>query len=218
MIENKSTENSTANNFEKEYQIKKGKRLISEIKRIKGSIPDRFKSRGFYNFDKKRNIKGFEACRLYAKTFVDRLQDGKGLFITGTVGTGKTHLAVAVIDHIARILKRKRYFNIAFTSAVGLLSEIRYSYETKDTENTIKFYENCDLLVIDDLGIEKSTDWTHELFYQIIDSRYSNLKPVIITTNLTDEEIKAKLSERIISRVYEMCQGIKLTGKDYRLN
>lgn len=217
MSRQKSTENSMGNNWKKEYQKDKGKDLIKKIQRLKQSIPKRFKNKGFYNFNKSRNLKGFEACRQYARDFLDNLKSGKGLFITGTVGTGKTHLAISIIDYIARILKRKIYGRIIFTTAIDLLSEIKYSYETKDTEGTVNFYEECDLLVIDDLGIEKSTDWTHELFYKIIDSRYSNMLPTIITTNLTDIEIKEKLSERIISRIYEMCQGVKLTGKDYRI-
>jgi len=56
-----------------------------------------------------------------------------------------------------------------------------------------------------------------ETYFEIIDYRYANLYPTIIATNLTDIEIKQKLSERIMSRIYESCKGIKLTGKDYRL-
>jgi DNA replication protein DnaC len=205
------------NDWPKEYKKGQGKNMIDKIRKIKRTIPARFYCKTFGNFDKKKNPGGFDTCRSYAKNFIENLKSGRGLFITGTVGTGKTHLVVAIVDYIARLLKRKGSFKIIFVTAIDLLSEIKYSYDKNNTEDIINNFETCNLLIIDDLGIEKTTDWTHELFYKIIDSRYSNLLPVIITTNLTDIEIKDKLSERIISRIYEMCKGIKLAGKDYRL-
>lgn len=129
-------------------------------------------------------------------------------------------MVAAIADYIARMLKfkvKRILRNIIFISAVDLLSEIKYSYESNDTEQTVRKYENCGLLIMDDLGIEKSTEWTHELFYKIIDTRYKEMRPIIITTNLSEAEIKNKLSERILSRIYEMCIGVKLKGKDYRL-
>ena len=153
------------------------------------------------------------------------LKGAKGLFITGKVGTGKTHLVAAIVDRLARLYARRlfsKYYNyyeypIIYVSAVELFSQIRASFNEHNTDEIMEKYENCNLLIIDDLGVEKASDFTVEYIYKIIDNRYCNLKPVIITSNLTDDELKEKLSERIISRIYEMCKGIKLTGKDYRL-
>ena len=218
--ERNSIENPIKNDYEKQYKKERGQNKINEIQELKDTIPKRFKKKSFSNFIKKRNQAAWQTCLDYARNYIDNAKQGKGLFLTGPVGSGKTHLAVAINDYIARILKRKLNYHtkfIIFTTAIDLLSEIKYSYESNDTESTIKMYENCSLLILDDLGIEKSTEWTHELFYKIIDTRYSNQKPTIITTNLSDEELKIKLSERITSRIYEMCEGIKFTGKDYRI-
>ena len=65
--------------------------------------------------------------------------------------------------------------------------------------------------------LKKTTEYTVEYIYKIIDSRYRNTKPVIIASNLTIEELKEKISERIVSRIFEMCKGVKTEGKDYRL-
>lgn len=205
---------------EKEFKKEDGIKSIEIIRSLKKTIPKKFYNKTFANYESKKNQTAWDDCLKYARNFEENMNQGKGLFLTGPVGSGKTHLAVAIADYIARILKNKVRQNlrsIIFISAVDLLSEIKYSYESNDTEPTIKRYENCGLLILDDLGIEKSTEWTHELFYKIIDTRYKDMKPIIITTNLTDNEIKKKLSERIASRIYEICKGVKLTSKDYRV-
>lgn len=140
------------------------------------------------------------------------------MFLSGTVGTGKTHLIAAMIDYLARIKKE----HVNYYNSVSLLNKIRFTFNRKykdepTTEEITNQIKDCNLLIIDDLGSEKITDWASEIFFDIIDYRYSNLKSTIISTNLTSMEIKEKLNERLMSRIYEMCKGIKLTGKDYRL-
>ena len=218
----KNSKESMQNSLEKksewpkEYRKGQGHAKIMTIRTLKGTLPKRFQDKTFTNFNTDNNAEEFASCRKYSKDFMERLKDGKGLFITGKVGSGKTHLAAAIIDYIARILKNKKRMRLIFTTAVNLIAEIKYSFDSNDTEETVKKYEECDLLVIDDLGPERMTDWTNELFYKIIDSRYSNMRPMIITTNLTNKEIKGKLSERVVSRIYECCKGIQMKGNDYR--
>ncbi|MCL5772450.1 MAG: ATP-binding protein [Actinobacteria bacterium] len=201
-----------------------GKSLIDEIHKIKDAgIGKRFYDKTFSNFKKELNPKAYNECLNYVKNFEENIKQGKGLFITGNVGSGKTHLVAAMIDWLARMTKRnKNSIHPVFTTSVDLIAKIKYSFDRKykdddTTEELMDDFERCKLLIIDDLGTEKTTDWANELFYKIIDYRYSNLKSLIITTNLTDQELKEKLSERLISRIYEMCKGIKLTSKDYRL-
>ena len=199
-------------------QKEKGKEIIDEIRdmKVNSGIGKRYFKKTFSNYDRSINSKAVNECLTYCKNFLKNLKEGKGLFLTGTVGTGKTHLLAAIIDYIARIYKRKINRVMYFTST-GLLNEIRNSYNNNESEEFVHKVKNCSLLLIDDFGAEKTTDWVLETYFEIIDFRYANLKPTIIATNLTDKEIKEKLSERIMSRIYECCKGIKLTGKDYRL-
>lgn len=201
----------------KEYNKNKGKKIISQINSIKNCIGKRFQGKTFTNFDKTKNKTAYDICFDYARNIEVRLNDGQGLFLTGNVGTGKTHLAVAIVDYIARLKKRGRNWNIAYITAVDLLAKIKMGFNNNQAENIVSYYEESDLLIIDDLGVEKISDWVHEIFYKIIDHRYNEMKPLIIMSNLSDEEIKAKLGERIISRIYEMCKGTKFYGKDYRV-
>jgi len=70
---------------------------------------------------------------------------------------------------------------------------------------------------IRDLGIGKITDWSVEILYKIINTRYEKMLSTVVATNMTLPEIKGKLDERLFSRIFEMCKGIKLSGKDYRI-
>ncbi len=204
--------------FEKERLKDNGKFMIDRIRHAKKcGIGTRYLFKTFRNYEVKGNEKAVGECRLYCKNFAKNLHEGRGLFLTGTVGTGKTHLIAAIIDYIARIYKRKYNLLIMYFTSIGLLSELKNSYEDKTSDELIFDIKHCTLLVIDDFGAEKTTDWVLETYFEIIDYRYSNLFPTIIATNLTDKEIKEKLSERIMSRIYEVNKGIKLVGKDYRL-
>ena len=188
--------------FEKERFKDTGKFIIDRIRKAKKcGIGERYSAKTFRNYELRGNEKAVSECKLYCKNFVKNLHDGKGLFLTGTVGTGKTHLLAAIIDYIARIYKRKYNLYIEYFTSTGLLSELKSSYEDKTSDDLIFNIKHCTLLIIDDFGAEKTTDWVLETYFEIIDYRYANLYPTIIATNLTDKEIKEKLSERIMSGI-----------------
>lgn len=151
-----------------------------------------------YREDNFENKKALEYCK---KKF---LKEGKGLFIMGAVGVGKTHLAVALIRNTKLPLVKKPY-------------EIMREFWGKnkiEIDSYLSKYVTHDL-VIDDLGSEKSTEFTQQVLYEIIDHRYSNLKNnIIITTNLTPAECLQ--DQRLVSRIAEMCEVVKLSGDDYR--
>ena len=147
------------------------------------------------------------------------------LVLSGGAGSGKTHLAVAVLRELVRLCKvldgpaawcgndRKG----CFVSAPELLAKIRatYSDPNGDEEGLIDKYASVKYLVLDDLGAEKSTEWSISTLYLIIDRRYREMLPTIVTTNLTVDEIGQGLSRRIASRL-SSGKVINIKAPDYR--
>ena len=152
----------------------------------------------------------------------DRIQrTGRGLYLQGPNGTGKSQTASAIA--LAFIEKGK---SAHFTSGGKLLSKLRDAMHSDENEAEI-FAELAtpDLLVIDDLGKENQTPWAVSMIYMAIDDRYNTRKPVVITSNFSKRELIARLSiaadsstaEAIVSRLFEMTTKIEMGGEDRRL-
>lgn len=140
----------------------------------------------------------------------------EGLFLIGPNGTGKTHLAVAVM----RELILKGIESCRFIKVPKLLFEIRKTFRDgyRNTEGEfVEKFENYTYLVLDELGVEKVTDWSLQDLYLVIDGRSNNLRPTIITSNLSLDEIEKHLDSRFSSRIVEMCRVIKIECEDWRL-
>ena len=162
--------------------------------------------------------------------YLGTTDEGLGLLFTGDNGVGKTHLAVAVLHE----LSREKGVRGQFWDFQELLREIRNSYnpETKATElEVLAPVVDTDLLVLDDLGAWKMTDWMNDTLFYILNSRYLAKRSTIITTNYQDVDREAALAadhmrrkeflverigQRLRSRLMEMCLVIKVEGTDYR--
>ncbi len=154
----------------------------------------------------------------------------KNYFITGDVGRGKTHLAVAMLrEHVdaLNIIKNGDEYRIAigtlpvFINVAELLLDIRRAFSVDSPMNEIDLidkYADTPFLILDDIGIEKTTEWALQTLYVIINRRCTDpFKRTIITSNLELGTIEEKLSERISSRIRGMCKTINLKGRDRRL-
>jgi len=138
------------------------------------------------------------------------------LFISGSIGAGKTHLSCALLKDFIR----KSYGKGQFVTFPNLLSEIKIGFENERGEDVLLKYLSFDLLVLDDLGTEKFSEWVGEKLFQIIDDRYRNNKFLIITSNLALDDFAKQYGiqgQRIASRINEMCEQIELTATDRRL-
>lgn len=163
----------------------------------------------------------------YGRSRVDRglLSYPGSLLFIGKTGCGKTHLAVATLREIVR---RQNVRTFAFITTPELLLEIRSAFDGKkrqteedgdyvqETESDVlDKYSYCELLILDDLGAEKATPYAIQSLYLLIDRRNRDLRPTIITTNLSLEEIETTIGARIASRLSDM-KVIKLNLPDYR--
>ncbi len=186
-------------------------------------IGRRFQMRTFDNFvcttDGQR--KCFEIAKEYADGFKAHAQIGEGLFFAGTVGTGKTHLAAAIAIKLLN-----DGVPVIFRTGIDVFADIRKAYDGgRVSESDItETYKTVDLLVIDDLGKEKMTEWAASMLFGIINARYEKMLPTIITTNLDTEALRRTLGDEqtraqaIISRLQETSIVVTMVWSDYRRN
>jgi len=165
-----------------------------------------------------------EADRLIKDYPVEGNIEGRGLLFMGSVGVGKTHLAVAIL----RGLIETYGVQGLFYQSGALLKEIQDSYNPISQTSELKVLApvfEADVLVLDELGASKPTDWVRDTLMQIINTRYNDKKLTIFTTNYLDErrsdtDTRETLEERISiplrSRLYEMCRTVLIEGRDYR--
>jgi DNA replication protein DnaC len=144
------------------------------------------------------------------------LAAGRGLWLMGDVGTGKTTLAMLV----SRTAIEAGH-SVAIYSLPRLLARIRRTYDAATREDSyLPFFErltSVDLLHIDDLGAEKSSDWVLEQLYSIVDERYQAERAMIVTTNLGADQLEEQIGPRIVSRLTEVCgDPLLMFGDDLR--
>ena len=179
-------------------------------------IGKRFRDRTFERFEiNAKNKSAYDICLNYVENFKGLSEKGNGLVMLGAVGSGKTHLAASIANYI--IAEHK--IQVVFGSVVSLLGEIKATYSDDSTINETEILNELKktrLLIIDDLGKEKTSDWVSEIFYSIINYRYENYLPVIVTSNLTLKELAEKVGEATVSRLLGTSRVIKFEGKDYR--
>lgn len=156
--------------------------------------------------------------------WVAKGEKAEGLYLAGQVGTGKTH---AAWEAVRRWCLRTRTLpttgressygpstpSVIFTRMTDLLDDLRPG---DDSRQRIRDCQTTRLLVIDDLGAEKSSEWTQERFYSVVDHRYANCLPLIVTGNLPPSKLAEQTGDRAASRLAEMCTVVPMTGADRR--
>lgn len=183
----------------------------------------RFMNRTFENFNamKGNQLAAYTAARNYARDFEEVKEDGNGLYFFGSNGTGKTHLAAAIALELM-----PKGVGVIFRTMAGLLSDIKATFDGSHTEaEVLKAYTDADLLIIDDLGKEQCTDWAISQLFTIVNNRYEDCKPIIITANYAIEELEQALvpkgftddkAKAIVSRLRETCDPVSMYWKDHR--
>ena len=155
--------------------------------------------------------------RSYVEDLDANLDAGKGLWLMGDTGTGKTTLAMLISK---QVLASGRA--VAIYSLPKLLARIRRTYDAEPGQDSyLALFEqltSVDLLHIDDLGAEKRSDWVLEQLYALVNERYEAQRPILITTNLDQAALEEQIGPRTVSRLVEICgDPLPLFGEDRRI-
>jgi len=235
--EKKAAEEERRRREEQDRLQRKINKLIKD-----SGIRGRFLNRTFERFEvNEENRRAYEAAKRYADNFRDMLPkkgpDGivdppeiecNGLFITGSYGTGKTHLATAISNQLIR-----EGIPVICMTMIDLLARIKQTFDRSDeaTEAEImKIYEEVPLLVIDDIGSEQPSEWGSTKIFAIINARYEAYMPTIVTTNYAGDELIRRMTpigpngrpmdsrnaEKTLDRLKEMCVGIEMNWESWR--
>jgi DNA replication protein DnaC len=185
----------------------------AKARTLSAVIPDRYRDVAFDRYPVTEidpQIVG--ATRRFTERIAERLDEGRGLWFMGPVGTGKTTLAMLVTK---AALSAGR--SAARYSLPGLLSQIRKTFDSGSHSQLIERLVAVDLLHVDDIGAEQSTPWVLEELYSIVNARYEERRSIVITTNILDREtLCEQITERTVSRLTEMCEELPLLGHDHR--
>jgi DNA replication protein DnaC len=189
---------------------------------VASAIPKRFRGASFDRppvsdmAKSKGSGEVVKAVRSFTEAIEENLDAGRGLWLMGDVGTGKTTLAMIVSKAAVEAGR-----TVAVYSLPRLLARIRRTYDADAGEDSyLEFFHrltSVDLLHIDDLGAEKSSDWVLEQLYAMVDERYEAERSMVVTTNLDQASLEEQIGPRTVSRLVEICgDPLPLFGEDLR--
>ncbi len=155
--------------------------------------------------------------RSWVEDLEANIEAGRGLWLMGDTGTGKTTLAMLVSK-----MALQANHSVAIYSLPKLLARIRRTYDSEPGgDSYLAFFErltSVELLHIDDLGAEKRSDWVLEQLYALVNERYEAQRSMLVTTNLDQQELEEQIGPRTVSRLVEICgDPLPLFGPDRRI-
>jgi DNA replication protein DnaC len=188
---------------------------LRKARSLSAVIPRRYRDAAFDRYpvtEMEQHV--VSATRRFASNIDKHLDAGRGLWFMGPVGTGKTTLAMLVSKSAIEAGR-----SVAIYSLPRLLNEIRDTHRAERSHvDLLDRLAAVDLLHIDDVGAERTTDWVLEELYSIVNARYEDQRSVVITTNITDrDELCDQITARTVSRLTEMCDELPLDGEDRRM-
>ncbi len=180
--------------------LERQQRLASQFQR--SGIPPRYTTRTFDNFkaETTQQEKALNMAQAYMRNIQQNMNTGAGLILAGKPGTGKTHLACAIGGEYMN------HGTVLFITVSAMIRRIRASYQRnsdKTEQDVIDELRDVDLLIVDEIGIQKGSESEEHLLFEVINDRYSYFKPIILISNLNAEEIKKYIGERALDRMRE---------------
>lgn len=182
------------------------RRLRIQRMKVEGIQDDSLRNVTFDDADDSENMR---KCRAFVEHWDEIYRQNTGLLMTGPVGTGKTFAAACIANALI-----ERGVPVLMTSFPVILGTSKY-----ELNDTIRQAQEYDLIIVDDLGVERDTDYALEIVFQFVDARYRSGKPLIVTTNLTPQEMRKQTGlafSRIYDRIMEMCLPMVFTGDSRR--
>ena len=180
----------------------------AEKLRAKSNLGARFARRTFESFDRSKNPMAFDKCIEYINSYKD--SERNCLMLVGSYGTGKTHLAGAIANRLM-----DDGVPVLFDTFSGHLNKLKLEFNSGKNVYLSQMKE-VDMLILDDVGKEKQTDWSRSVMFDVINYRYEHLLPIVMTSNLVRTDLEEYLGGAIWSRLCEMCTGVQMVNADYR--
>lgn len=168
------------------------------------NLPLRFQGKTFANFEPHcaKAADALAKCRSYAEGFGLVMERGQCLIMTGKVGTGKTHLAAAIANHL--IHERKDYPLFASVSQAVRSIKETWQKSSEHTESEVmQWFVEPDLLILDEIGVQFGSETEKMLIFEIVNKRYESIKPTVVLSNLTLAEISQVMGDRVVDRLRE---------------
>lgn len=199
----------------KKEQMQKEEEMRSiQRPKISSMMDDTFRTACFANYQiRNGNERHLKVAKKYCIEFSKMYERNQGLLFWGTVGTGKSYTAACIANYLL-----EANTSVVMTSFVRILQEMQ-GFDREREETFTNKLNSVKLLIIDDLGAERSTDYALEKVYGIIDNRYRAKKPLILTTNLTLRQMQEATDiryARIYDRIFEMCYPMEFSGVSWR--
>lgn len=174
----------------------------------RSGIPARFKDRTFDGYVAKEQGQrlALNVCRKYAEGWAEKKAAGTSLVLTGSPGTGKTHLACAIASHVVS----ENLDSALFATVSAMLRAIKETYRkdsARSEQDVIDRLMEPDLLIIDEVGVQVGSDHEKLLMFEVLNGRYQDMRPTILISNLPVDELENFLGHRVMDR-YRECGAV----------
>lgn len=173
------------------------------------ALPSRWRRRRLEDYRDRYNAHALKICLDWAESVPTH-----GLLLFGPVGVGKTHLSAGIAVSLM-----ERSIAVRFGTVATLLQHVRSGFDRREESATWDELVTPRVLVIDDLGKEKVTEWSEQTMYELVNARYEAERPIIATSNLTLDQLRdryPRVGEAMCDRLFEMCRPVRMEGPSWR--
>lgn len=194
--------------FKRESEERERERMVLVAARRSEALRDHEMHTWTFERDDKSDLRLSEAMQRYCNNFSVLRETGKGILLYGGLGTGKSYYAACIVNRLVDKYTA-RFVSTAYLATINF----------NDRKEFMREIDRVDLVVLDDIGAERGTEYMQELIFSIVDSRSRNKKPLIVTTNLNGEQIRNAPdigTKRIFDRINGMCHPICVKGDSRR--